>query len=207
MSKEKKGKKKKSEVIQNTLKVLKIRQYDEDVDGFINEDGSYFDLFEIRPKDRGNQQDDEISYDIVRMGRFYKTYAPDIKIVSLNFPLNTNLQKKILSKRLEKSIDEVRRKWLRREIEELEILEKNITRREYYLFIFADNKDEFIKNKTDVTKSIGIGKSKLIDEIDKRKKVQILRKLCNMNTLILPDALNDEADKRYDFMEDEEWKK
>lgn len=138
------------------------------------------------------------------MGRFYKTYAPDIKIVSLNFPLNTNLQKKILSKRLEKSIDEVRRKWLRREIEELEILEKNITRREYYLFIFADNKDEFIKNKTDVTKSIGIGKSKLIDEIDKRKKVQILRKLCNMNTLILPDALNDEADKRYDFMEDEE---
>jgi hypothetical protein len=204
MSKEKKGKKKKSEVIQNTLKVLKIRQYDEDVDGFINENGSYFDLFEIRPKDRGNQQDDEISYDIVRMGRFYKTYAPDIKIVSLNFPLNTNLQKKILSKRLEKSIDEVRRKWLRREIEELEILEKNITRREYYLFIFADNKDEFIKNKTDVTKSIGIGKSKLIDEIDKRKKVQILRKLCNMNTLILPDALNDEADKRYDFMEDEE---
>lgn len=202
-----KGKKKKAEIIQNTLKVLKIRQYDEDVDGFINEDGSYFDLFEIRPKDRGNQQDDEISYDIVRMGRFYKTYAPDIKIVSLNFPLNTNLQKKILSKRLEKSIDEVRRKWLRREIEELEILEKNITRREYYLFIFADNKDEFIKNKTDVTKSIGIGKSKLIDEIDKRKKVQILRKLCNMNTLILPDALNDEADKRYDFMEDEEWKK
>lgn len=199
-----KGKKKKAEIIQNTLKVLKIRQYDEDVDGFINEDGSYFDLFEIRPKDRGNQQDDEISYDIVRMGRFYKTYAPDIKIVSLNFPLNTNLQKKILSKRLEKSIDEVRRKWLRREIEELEILEKNITRREYYLFIFADNKDEFIKNKTDVTKSIGIGKSKLIDEIDKRKKVQILRKLCNMNTLILPDALNDEADKRYDFMEDEE---
>ena len=199
-----KGKKKKAEIIQNTLKVLKIRQYDEDVDGFINEDGSYFDLFEIRPKDRGNQQDDEISYDIVRMGRFYKTYAPDIKIVSLNFPLNTNLQKKILSKRLEKSIDEVRRKWLRREIEELEILEKNITRREYYLFIFADNKDEFIKNKTDVTKNIGIGKSKLIDEIDKRKKVQILRKLCNMNTLILPDALNDEADKRYDFMEDEE---
>ena len=53
-----------------------------------------------------------------------------------------------------------------------------------------DNKDEFIKNKTDVTKNIGIGKSKLIDEIDKRKKVQILRKLCNINTLILPNALN-----------------
>lgn len=200
----KKKKEKKEEVILDNLKILKIRNYDEEVGGFINEDGSLFDLFEIRPRDRGNLKDDEITYDIIRMGRFYKTYAPDLKIISLNFPINMLPQKKYLTKKKEKTSDKIRRKWLEREINELEILERNITRREYYLFIFAEKKDEFIKNKNDVLKSIGGGRSNLIDEIDERKKVQILRKLNNMNTLILPGALINEEEEVVEtsFMEE-----
>lgn len=198
-----KEKKKKPEIIKNNLNVLKIRRYDESTDGFINDDASYFDLFRFVSRDRLNRKEDEVKYSIYRMSKFYRTYAPDLKIVSLNFHISVSGQKKSLNKIYEKSFDQVRRKWLKREIEELEILEANITRREYYLFIYADTKDEFIKNKSDVIKSIGTGKSRLVEEVDRRKKIQIVRKLCNMNTLILPEVLIGEEESEKSFMEEE----
>lgn len=58
---------------------------------------------------------------------------------------------------------------------------------------FGKNKDEFVKNKDNIEKWIGNGRSRLVEKLEKEKKIQIVRKLCNMNSLILPDDLKEDV--------------
>ena len=58
---------------------------------------------------------------------------------------------------------------------------------------FGKNKDEFMKNKDNIEKWIGNGRSRLVEGLEKEKKIQIVRKLCNMNSLILPDDLKEDV--------------
>ena len=85
-------------------------------------------------------------------------------------------------------------KWLLREIDELLTLDSNIDRKEFYRMIFGSNGEEFLKNRTNILAWLGRGRSKIIKEIDKEKKIQIMRKLCNMNSLIIPDELREVQD-------------
>lgn len=194
MSKKKKDSK---EEVKTVLDVLPIRFYDEDLGGFLLEDGSYMDLYEIVPSDRSNLQGDELDYNVMNFTRFLRLYSADIKFISMNFPISTSPQRRHLEKRLEKCTDMVRKLWLEREINELALLDQNIMRREYYLMYFSNDAESFIKNKTNIKKYVGYGRNKLVDEIDMEKKIQISTKLCNMNTLILPDDL-----KEYVYDED-----
>ena len=52
-----------------------------------------------------------------------------------------------------------------------------------------------LKNKNNIEKWIGFGRSPLVQGIEKEKKIQIIRKLCNMNTLILSDELKGDEDE------------
>lgn len=60
---------------------------------------------------------------------------------------------------------------------------------------FGATKEELIKNRTNMISWIGRGRNRIVREIDKEKKIQIVRKLCNMNALILPDELGEDADE------------
>ena len=60
--------------------------------------------------------------------------------------------------------------------------------------IFGSNSEEFLKNRTNILAWLGRGRSKIIKEIDKEKKIQIMKKLCNMNSLIIPDELREVQD-------------
>lgn len=185
--KQKKKKKKSEPGIMTNLKIVAVRSYDKELGSFVLKDRSYMDILQVEPKDRANLKDDDVAYNIYRMSRFYKTYAADIKFVSLNFPINTAIQRRNLMEVKKRTTDPVRRLWLDREIDELITLDENVTRREYFLFFFGDDKKTFIKNKSHILKSIGQGHSRLVSEIDESKKVQIAKKLCNMNSMILPE--------------------
>lgn len=188
-----KQKRKSSEEIlsKSTLEILPIRFYDEQIGSFILEDKSYLDILELIPSDRDNLQGDELKYIIILCVRFYRIYSPDGKIMSMYFPINTWTQRTHLQRKWKKATDAVRKKWLQLMIEELETLDQNVKRREYYLVYFGRDKEEFLKNKTRILKSLGYGRNRLVKNIGKEKKIQILRKICNMNTLILPDDLVD----------------
>jgi hypothetical protein len=67
-------------------------------------------------------------------------------------------------------------------------------RKEFYLMYFGKNRDDLIRNKNNIDKWIGFGRNRLVEDMSKEKKIQILRKICNMNSLILPDELKDEED-------------
>lgn len=185
-------KKKNSNVDKTILNILPIRKYDDSVGAFMYENGTYMDLFYIVPSDRSNLQADELQFNIYNNIKFYRLYYPDSKIISMNFPVNTAMQREYLQQKMKKATDKVRKLWLEREIEELNLLDQNVMRREYYLMFFGKNKDEFVKNKDNIEKWIGNGRSRLVEKLEKEKKIQIVRKLCNMNSLILPDDLKED---------------
>ena len=176
----KKKKSKEKEIIKNNLDILSIRGYDEELEAFFCEDGSYLDFFEIVARDRQNLQDDAV-----------RLYSPDHKDIGLNFPINTSLQRNNLEWKLKKTNDPVRKKWLTREINELLTLDSNIDRKEFYRMYFGSNKEELQKNRINILTWLGRGRSRIVKEIDKEKKIQIIKKLCNMNTLIIPDELRE----------------
>lgn len=192
--KRKEEKKEKKEIIKTNLEILAIRRYDEELEAFIMADGSFLDLLEIVARDRQNLQDDAVRFDIMTLTKFERLYANDHKDIGLNFPINTSLQRNNLEKKLKKTNDPVRRKWLLREIDELLTLDSNIDRKEFYRMIFGSNREEFLKNRTNILAWLGRGRSKIIKEIDKEKKIQIMKKLCNMNSLIIPDELREVQD-------------
>ena len=187
--KEKEPKEKKKEIIKETLSVLPIRNYDEGIDAFSLEDGTYLDLLEIVTRDRENLQDDVVRFDMFTLTKFERLYSGDHKIVGLNFPINTLSQRKYLDRKLKKTADPIRKEWLMRVWDELDRLESMIDRKEFYLFFFGKTKDELEKNRGNILGWIGYGSSKLVKPMGKEKKIQIIRKLCNMNALILADDL------------------
>lgn len=190
----KKKKSKKEETIKTNLDILSIREYDEELNAFKLADGSFLDFFEIVARDRQNLQDDAVRFDIITLTRFERLFSPDHKDIGLNFPINTAVQRRNLERKRKLTNDPVRRKWLEREIDELLTLDSNIDRKEFYRMYFGETKEELIKNRTNILSWIGRGRNKIIKEIDKEKKIQIIRKLCNMNALILPDELREDID-------------
>ncbi|WP_411328667.1 hypothetical protein [Anaerofustis stercorihominis] len=190
MKKKKKNKKSEEELLKTNMDILKIRFYDEDVDAFILENGEYLDLLQIVTKDRENLQDDVVWYDIYNLTRFEKLYALPHKDIGLNFPINTSLQRSNLQRKYKSTADPIRKKWIRREIEELETLDANVERKEFYRMFFAGTKNELIKNRRDILSYIGYGRNKIVKEISKEKKIQIVRKMQNMNTLVLPEEFS-----------------
>lgn len=185
----------KEEIIKTNLEVLNIRGYDEELDAFYMADGSFLDLMEIVARDRQNLQDDAVRFDIITLTRFERLYAPDHKDIGLNFPINTAVQRRNLERKWRKTSDPVRKRWLEREIDELLTLEGNIDRKEFYRMYFGATREELIKNRTNMLSWIGRGRNRIVREIDKEKKIQIVRKLCNMNALILPDELREDEDE------------
>lgn len=177
--------KKEATVIEDNLKILDIRYYDGDIDAFVLEDGSYLDFLEVLPKDRDNADEDELQHDIYTMMRFYKLSRSDIKWISLNFPVNASKQKECKERRIERTNDPIRKKWLQRHIAEFDTVESNITRREFFLMIFGDNKEIFIKNRKNALDVLGYGRNRMVKPIDGKKKIQIEFKLNNMNSLIV----------------------
>lgn len=192
-------KNKKKKEPKTTLEVFPIRKYDEKLSAFVLEDKTYLDLFEIQAKDRANMQDDEISYDIFNLTRFFRLYYPDCKFISMSFPINTARQRENINFALSNVVDPIRKEWLLRELDELYQLEKMVMRREYYLMFFGNNRDDFIKNKENILNFVGQGRNKFIKKIEERKKYQIIQKLSNMNSLIISDSL--EMKGEYDEME------
>lgn len=183
--------KEKKNAYKTCLDVLKIRKFDEKLNAFFMADGSYMDILEIAARDRQNLQDDAVQFDIYALARFEKLYSADHKDIALNFPINTGGQRRFLERKIKKTKDPVRLLWLSREIEELELLDANIERKEFYRFIFAPTEQELIKNRGNVLSWLGQGRSRLIKEISKEKKIQVVKKMCNMNALITEDELKE----------------
>ena len=148
-----------------TLDVLPIRYYDEELEAIVLKDDLYMDLLEVILKDRVNASEDEIEYDILTLAKFYKVYPGAVKWIALNFPVDTHVQRENKSKILERTNDPVRRKWIQRQMREMEKIDANTQKRESYLQIFGQGREQFIKNRNKVKAEIGRGRGNIVKEI------------------------------------------
>lgn len=167
-----------------TMDILPIRYYDEELEAFVLKDDLCMDLLEVILKDRVNTSEDEVEYAILTLAKFYKVYSSSVKWIALNFPVDTHIQRANKLKILERTNDPVRRKWIERQISEMEKIDANAQKRESYLQIFGQGKDQFIKNRNKVKAEIGRGRGNIVKEISKEKKFMVIHKLSNMSSIV-----------------------
>lgn len=115
----------------------------------------------------------------------------NIKLIALNFPSDMSKQKKYYMKKRESTKNARYQKWIDRKIEQFEWLELNQTTREYYCKIFADNEEKLVLQRNQMIDDLGIGRDGLLLEIEKMKKIEILNKCNNKNSMILKRENND----------------
>lgn len=174
-----------SETDKFTTNLLPIRNYDAESQCFCMRDNTYMDLMEITCKDLVSASEDENNYDCLKFTKFYKTYADDIKLISLNFPSNTKKQQKYFNYKIERTKNRINKKWLQQHLLELLWIEKNKTNREFYFMIFAESLEDLYQKRNIITSTLISGKRGLINFITQEKKEQILYKINNKNSLIL----------------------
>lgn len=163
--------------------LIPIKDYDRINNCFICEDGIYRDLLRIKTKDLKNMSSNDVDYDILRMQKFYKTYADDIKIIVLNFPSYTQIQQDYINRKMEQTNNPKKKYWLQIKLDELIWIENNKTTREFYMMYFANDSDMLIKLRADILSTLG-GNYQLVETIDQLTKEQIIYKLNNKQMLI-----------------------
>lgn len=180
-----KNKKEKKPYIPLTIKnVMEMAFYDDELGCFVMTDKTYMDLIQINTKDLVSSADDDVEYDIMKFAKLYKMYAPDIKIVAMNFPCKTGKQQEYFIHKLKNTINQIYRKFLQRKLDELIWIEKNDMMREYYYMIFGKKESEIKSNRELIFNILGKGKKDLSQEISKEKKIQICVRLNNKCFLV-----------------------
>ncbi|MGF6376709.1 hypothetical protein M2140_001787 [Clostridiales Family XIII bacterium PM5-7] len=187
-----KEKREKKVAIKDEADLFGIRYYDEMAEGYVLEDGSYLDYFEIKSNDIDNSFVDEVQYDMLRLAKFFKLYRDDVKIIGMNFPVTTRKQRMFLERKKETTNSPVRKKWLERSISELAKQDLNNTKREFYLMYFSKDQDAHLKNQKQILNILGTGKNGLLDVLSVTKKNQILFTMNNQSTLMLVEEEYDE---------------
>lgn len=148
-------------------------------------DGTYMDILQIRCKDLENASGADLQSDIIAFQRLFNSYTDDLKIIGINFPIDTALQRKYLKRRIDQCRNEVYLELLNTKMEELEFLSKNRTEREYYLLFYAESEDKYKENLSTINRILAEGSTlPLVKRIDRIKIEELLEKLHNKNSFI-----------------------
>lgn len=141
---------------------------------------SYFDILQIESKDIYSANEDEKEGDMADLSYVYQAYPYDIKIIPMNFPVNTETQKDYYKKLITNCKVDSYIPHLEDKLRELEYLENNRTNREYFLLVYADTEYD-LKDRINMISRL-LSKSNPIIFLSEDKKIKILNKLYNMNT-------------------------
>lgn len=142
------------------------------------------DFVKISTKDINSVSESEKTWDAMHFAKFYMTYADDIKIITLNYPCSTTIQQEYIKSKIENTKNQKFVQCLKQSLFELEWLEKNKTTREFYLFIFSKDLDNFYKDLERIKNVLMTGRDGLIEILPMEKKHQILYKIANKNSFI-----------------------
>lgn len=177
-----KNKKSKAKIKQVSSKVTDVLPFLDIKNNYILQKDEVMDIIEIEGKDILSLTLTELQRDINIFHTFYKTVNIDIKLVSMNFPVNAQKQKDYIEYKLNKTNNQIYKVFLNDKKNELEYLEKNRTNKEYYLFLFAPNIEILQSVKNTVNRTISNALNTKALTIAKKKL--ILYKLNNKNSKI-----------------------
>ena len=165
--------------------IIPIIRYLDEPDCFELKDGSYMDLLQINTKDLENTSEAEIEFDVMKYAKLYKIYADDLKIISMNFPCVTLEQQNYLMHKISNTKNIVLKKRLQIKLNTLIQIEKERTRKEFYIMCFSKSLEEHYKNRNTFRIYMEtVGRGSMIEELSRQKKERILFKMNNMSTAI-----------------------
>lgn len=145
---------------------------------FITKTG-YLDFVQILCKDLHSARDYDVEFDVIRFANLFKTYKGDLKIITMNYPVDTYSQISYIHKIMARTDNPACLKDLDSECNALEIAHQKYEEREFYLMFFSKDMKEYTQN-IDLIKS-HLQRGQLIQPLNFSKKVQILNKLNNQN--------------------------
>ncbi|QQK77832.1 hypothetical protein HUG15_21130 [Salicibibacter cibarius] len=175
-----KPKEKRARVPDKIADIFPIGDMTDDGAFVLQGDRGYADMFQVRSKDVYAQSDQETEFDILALTQFLRAFDADIKIVSLNFPVNMAVQISHLQKKIDANDSPLIDHFLQKKKAELEFLEKHRTNREFYLYVYG----ETVK---DLTERCQFARRKLqrtipMENLETTKKLDVIYKLNNQNS-------------------------
>lgn len=189
---------KKEEKKQKKLELKEIRKANKDVLasiknllGFVDVDdddsiimnNGYIDIFQIDSKDIYSLTDVEITMNVYNFIAFLRAYPFDIKLITMNFPVNTLKQQEFIKKKIKECDNEKYYYELIEELEQLVYLESTRQNREFYMMIFIKDTEDKESIKRTLFRSQNIAVQLM--PLDLEKKLKILFKLNNPNTKLI----------------------
>ena len=169
------------DVLASTKELLGFVDVDDD-DSIIMKNG-YLDIFQIDSKDIYSLTDVETTMNIYNFISFQNRYPFDIKLITMNFPVNTLKQQEFIKKKIKECDNEKYYYELIEELEQLVYLESTRQNREFYIMIFIKDTEEKESIKRTLFRSQNIAVQLIPLTIE--KKLKILFKLNNPNTKLI----------------------
>ena len=157
--------------------VLEIKRYDDRHDCFRLSSGGCLEIVRIICSDFQAIRENDLEYENLKFEQFYSRYPSDIKLVCVNMSERCTKQIRFVNHKLELCQDSICRAELKAKKKELEWLEKNRQRKEYYLFLYADSPEQLAD-----ARGGAIGRLmdvRLILPIDRQEKIEVLTKIMN----------------------------
>lgn len=169
------------DVLASTKDLLGFVDVDDD-DSIIMKNG-YLDIFQIDSKDIYSLTDVEITMNIYNFIAFLRSYPFDIKLITMNFPVNTLKQQEFIKKKIKECDNKKYYYELIEELEQLVYLESTRQNREFYIMIFIKDTEEKESIKRTLFRSQNIAVQLIPLTVE--KKLKILFKLNNPNTKLI----------------------
>ncbi|GGJ75351.1 hypothetical protein [Virgibacillus salexigens] len=138
------------------------------------------DIFQVQTKNVHALNDADLNYLLLNRAQFLRSYFRSFKEIILNFPTNTEVQRAYWLKKQQQAKNPSRLKYIEQKLFEFKYLERERYNREFFMFIYADDKEELEDRKSDCMQ--GMQSSFPLRELPKNKKEQILFLLNNQNT-------------------------
>ncbi|PFZ05917.1 hypothetical protein COL60_22315 [Bacillus pseudomycoides] len=185
--KEKKGKRAKKKekpphIKKSIAEVIPIIDMTESGVFEFREEQGFVDILQIQGTDIYSMNEEEAEYAIYHLVHYYQSYQESIKIVSMNFPVSTELQQRFLLKKIETCQNPLYERFLVQKLKELQYLEWGRTNREYFLFVYGEN--EFVVKERVESSKRYLQRCIPLLEMEEEKKIEILYKLHNQNSKI-----------------------
>lgn len=177
----KEAKKEAKKIVHSNLEIVPILDYRED--GILITKDGFIEIYQIASKDIYALNDEEARIHMYYFTRFLRSYIDDIKLVCMNFPVNTYKQQKYIKKKINETDNELYKQFLNQKLLEFEFLENHRSNKEYFIMIFIKKEKDINEKISSIKRSQNIAMK--FKEIDKEKKTQILFKLNNPNTKLI----------------------
>lgn len=161
----------------NMIDLFEIQQYDIKNSCFGLKSGRCLDLVRVICTDFQSIREMDLEYENLKMEQFYSRYPSDLKLVCVNMPERCTEQLSFVSHKLEDCSHEWRRSALKARKMELEWLEKNRQRKEYYLFLYADSVEQLADARGGAVARLE--DARLVMTISCQEKIEVLVKMMN----------------------------